>query len=442
MSGSIRSDRASRPLPFARSARSENIRKVFWVLAAAPGMLTRLFGLSAALVLAGCVALAPPDNKDAKLYDPEKSAKSPQRGKLSYVEHACPAPGTANFIMPAARDVRKLGGHPRLPPMRYSPGDRVNILVYGSQEFSGDYAVNADGTIILPYAGQINAVGLTNAELTTQIERQYLRAGIFTREGLKLTIRPVQFAPVNVTVSGAVFHPGRHAIGAVKDSDKSDRVLSKFGDSPMERFVPAALRAAGGIRPDADISAVKLVRNGKTTSLDWRGAFTGSPVDDMPLIDGDHIKVEEAGCYQSALVRPSQITPPGIRLIYSNLTQPAGGNAGTIQSYQFAGSVPYGTRLLQGLIQANCIGGSYATNARRYAVLISRNPKTQLTEVVQWSVEELVRSADRDSINPFLMPDDAIACYDSAVQEFREVLGLLQAVALPANTARGALAPR
>jgi hypothetical protein len=254
-------------------------------------------------------------------------------------------------------------------------------------------------------------------------------------------VRPVQYAPVNVTVSGSVFNPGRHAIGGIKDSDKLDRVLAKFGDSPMERFVPAALRAAGGIRPDADVSRIKLVRNGKTTLLDWRGAFTGAPVDDMPLIGGDHLEVEEAGCYQSALVRPSQITPPGIRLTYSNLTSPVFGNGGTVQSPLSAGGVPYGTRLLQGLVQANCVGGSYATNARRYAVLISRNPKTMQTEVIQRSVEELVRSADRDSINPFLMPDDSIACYDSAVSEFRDVMGVLQSITTPASAARSAINP-
>jgi len=329
----------------------------------------------------------------------------------------------------------------QLRQARESSVDRINILVYGSAEFSGDYAINADGTIILPFAGQVPAVGLTNAELISAIERQYLRAGIFTREGLRLAVRPVQYAPVNVTVSGSVFNPGRHAIGGIKDSDKLDRALAKFGDSPMERFVPAALRAAGGVRPDADLSRVKLVRAGKSTLLDWRGVFTGQPVDDMPLIDGDHLQVEEAGCYQSALVRPSQITPQGIRLMYSNMTAPSFSTGSTVQSPLSAGSAPYGTRLLQGLVQASCVGGSYSTNARRYAVLITRNPKTMETEVIQRSVEELVRSADRDTINPFLMPDDSIACYDSAVSEFRDVMGVLQSIAVPAAAARGAIAP-
>ncbi len=344
-------------------------------------------------------------------------------------------------MMPSAHS-RKRAGMMRKPAMRYSPGDRFNIAVFGSPEFSGDYVINADGMVVLPFAGQFEAVGLTNAELAKRIERAFIRAGIFSHEGVKLSVRPIQYSPINITVAGAVFYPGRHTIGNVKDADKLDRAMSKFGDNPMERLVAAALRASGGVRPDADVSKIKLVRDGKALTLDWRGAINGSPVDDMTLIEGDHIHVEEASCFQSALVRPSQITPPGVRVIYSNLSGPANSNSASIQSHQFAGSVPYGTRLLQGLVQANCVGGTFTTNAHRYAVLISRNPKTMETEVIQRSIEELVRSADRDTINPFLMPDDAMACYDSTVTEMRDALSILQTAVLPANTLRGAITPR
>jgi polysaccharide biosynthesis/export protein len=56
------------------------------------------------------------------------------------------------------------------------------------------------------------------------------------------------------------------------------------------------------------------------------------------------------------------------------------------------------------------------------------------TEVIQRSVEELVRSPDRDTINPYLMPDDAIACYDSAATDLKEVASLFQTLLVPAQT--------
>jgi hypothetical protein len=122
-----------------------------------------------------------------------------------------------------------------------------------------------------------------------------------------------------------------------------------------------------------------------------------------------------------ALARPSRITPPGIRVFMSNLTRPATSNA-TSAINEYSTKLPYGTRFLQGLVSANCVGGIQATNARRWAVLISRNPITGESEVVARSVEDLVRRADRDDFNPVLLPNDAIACYDSHVTNVRDVI--------------------
>ncbi|MFY0615233.1 MAG: polysaccharide export protein [Hyphomicrobiaceae bacterium] len=387
---------------------------------------------AAAVLLAACVRMELPVNDDAKLYDPEKTASTShtRRGELTYTDTTCPPPGTPNFLLAANKRKRKIKA---MPPMRYSPGDRFNVLVFGSKEFSGDYAVNVDGNVNLPFAGPIKAIGLTNRQLTRSIKRRMASKGLFTESAGQISVQPVEYAPVNVTVAGAVFKPGRFTINIVLDKEKRVARRSKSGDNPLDRFFPAAAQAAGGIRPDADLSNIKVYRNGRPITLDWRGAIAGYPVDDMPLIEGDHIQVGEAGCFQSALVRPSQITPEGIRIFLSNLTVPALNNSNSTQNHDTSAGVPYGTRMLQALVQGNCVGGTYATNAKRIAVLISRNPKTRKTEVVQRSIEDLVRSADRDKINPFLMPEDALACYDSNVTELRDVLSVIYGAILPAQ---------
>lgn len=381
--------------------------------------------------LAACAPMHVPQNSSVGLYDPEKTAKTAQtpRGKLTYLNKLCPPPGTAKFLMP---DVTTKFPRRRMPAMRYSAGDRFNLMVLHSEEFTGNYAINVDGTIILPFAGAIRAEGLTNKQLSQRIRSTLIRRGLFTERGAQISVHPVQYAPVNVTVAGAVFTPGRHTINIVKEQNRLDQRKVKTGDSPLDRFLPAAIMAAGGVRPDADLTNVRVFRNGKSYRLNWRGVIRGYPVDDMPLIQGDHVEIGEAGCFQSALVRPSQITPAGIRIFLSNLTRPALSNAGSAANPIGHLGVPYGTRLLQGLVQANCVGGIYATNARRIAVLISRNPKTGKTEVIQRSIEDLVRRADRDAINPYLMPNDAIACYDSGVTEFRDVMSTIYETILPA----------
>ena len=65
-------------------------------------------------------------------------------------------------------------------------------------------------------------------------------------------------------------------------------------------------------------------------------------------------------------------------------------------------------------------------------------PKTMETEVIQRSIEEMVLSPERDQVNPFLMPDDSIACYDSALTDVRELAITLQSILLPGQTYRAA----
>jgi polysaccharide biosynthesis/export protein len=320
--------------------------------------------------------------------------------------------------------------------MRYSTGDRFNLMVPGAPEFSGDFVVNADGRVILPYAGELPVRGATNEELTHKIEQAFLKAKLFESQGFKISVRPVLYAPINVTVSGAVFLKGRFTINGNGGGGTAEaRGLTKTGDSPLDRFVGAALRAANGVRPDADLANIRLTRSGKTYTLNWRGALTGEPVDDIPLLDGDHVDVGEAACFQSALVRPSQITLQGVRVFMSNLTVPALNNSASAINKDSTG-LPYGTRLLAGLVANNCVGGALASNAGRYAILITRNPKTQETEVIQRSIETLVLSPDRDQINPFLMPDDAIACYDSAITDTREAANTVSAILSPMQAYR------
>ena len=390
-------------------------------------------------LLSGCSTFVMPGNNQAELYGREQTTDSQpfDHGfhRNTYMsDNMCPPAGTAGFIMPGGVGAGRQALNKQLS-MRYSPGDRFNVFVPGAPEFTGDYVVNADGRVILPYAGEMIAVGLSNSELTAKIESTLVRAGLFPSDNFKISLRPVQYAPINVTVAGAVFLPGRFVINNIQLADKGDKALSKYGDSPLERFVGAALRAGGGVRPDADLANVVLVRKGVRYVLNWRGVMIGAPVDDVPLLEGDHVEVGLSQCFQSALVRPSQVTPPGIRLFLSNLTVPATSNANAGINRD-ASSIPYGTRLLAGLVAANCVGGSRASNASRYGVLISRNPKTLETEVIQRSVEELVLSPDRDTINPYLMPDDSIACYDSAITDAREVGNSLQALLQPGFTFR------
>jgi hypothetical protein len=70
----------------------------------------------------------------------------------------------------------------------------------------------------------------------------------------------------------------------------------------------------------------------------------------------------------------------------------------------------------------NCVGGARATNADRSAVLFTRNPVTGESIVVSRRIEDPEARADRDDFNPYLMPGDALACYDSAQTNAAQII--------------------
>ncbi|AFU99803.1 polysaccharide biosynthesis/export family protein [Simiduia agarivorans] len=300
-----------------------------------------------------------------------------------------------------------------------SPGDLIDVQIEDGEGFAGHYIVNPDGSLKLPHLSALDLQGASEAEASRRVEMALVRAGLFLPATARVSVRVLQWAPVEVTVTGAVFEPGRVRINENnQESVIADRVAA-FGDYAERRSLVEALRAASGIRPDAKLDQVVLVRNGWQLELDMSGVFTGEPVRDVALVAGDQIVVPTTGCFQPQLVRPSQITPKGFRVFMSNLIAPALDNASAAVG-RYSSSLPYGTRLLQAAVSANCVGGTQLTNAPRKVVLASLNPLTGQMQVVERSVEQLMRNAHREDINPYLMPNDALACYDSDVTNLRD----------------------
>ncbi len=309
---------------------------------------------------------------------------------------------------------------------RLTRNDLVDIRVGGDKTFNGDYVVSRDGTIKLPFLSPIKAQGRLTQQIEDEIAAQLIAKDFFS-ERPRISVRVADFASVTVGVSGAVFEPRAVEIGGVPGDQVDTRRQGALGASTEGRNLSAALRAAGGVRPDADISSVEVRRFGTLYTLDMRGVFEGQNAVDIMLLTGDEVFVPSRNCFQEDLMRPSPISPPGISLFLSNLTQPATGNAPSAVGRDVR-EIPYGTRYLQAVINTNCVGGARATSANRSSVLFSRNPVTKVSVVIERDIENLLRRADRDDYDPFLLPGDSIACYDSTitnVSEIGRVLGIL-----------------
>lgn len=315
-------------------------------------------------------------------------------------------------------------------PERLTPGDLVAVAIAEDDTFTGRYEVSQDGTLKLPYIDPIVARGRTVTAIERAVAQALVKAEFF-KDAPRVSVRVADFAAARVFVSGAVFNPNAVVVGAVA-GNQVDRVRQEaLGGIATSRRLSAALQAAGGVRPDADLKQVKVIRDGQTLVVDLRPAIFGRPFQDMILLNDDQVEVKSLECFQRELVKPTSITPPGIRVFLSNLSQPADANALSAISDETT-SLPYGTRFLQGLFAMNCFGGAKLTNANRVSVLLTRDPVTGYSVALERDIEELLRRPDRDDFNPFLMPGDALACYDSRVISVKELAAAVTTIASPA----------
>jgi protein involved in polysaccharide export with SLBB domain len=314
---------------------------------------------------------------------------------------------------------------------RLTRNDLLDVRVGDDVTFSGAYVVSRDGMLKLPFLGPITAQGRSTAQIEADIIRG-LQSRDFYGDAPQVSVRVTDYASVTVGVSGAVFEPHAVEIGGIPGDGIDVLRQAALGASTEGRNLSVALRAVGGVRPDADISAIEVRRAGELYRLDMRGVFEGKNAVDIMLLTGDEVRVPSRQCFQEDLMRPSPISPPGVSLFLSNLTQPATNNASSAIG-QTVREVPYGTRYMQAVIDSNCVGGPRSTSGDRSSVLFTRNPITGVSAVIERDIENLLRRADRDDYDPYLLPGDALACYDSTVTNITEVgrvLGVLGAVTL------------
>lgn len=312
-----------------------------------------------------------------------------------------------------------------------SPGDLVKLSIPEGELFNGTYEVNLDGTLNIPHLKPIVAAGLELPEVEQTITAAFIENKLFNPAFIQTTIQVVEWSPIQVNVAGAAFQPGRILINQ-RTPDARARITQASGDYPPERFLTAAIRAAGGVMPNADLHNIQLIRSGQERTIDLRGVLTGESFEDVPLMAGDRIVIPDAGKFQNDLVRPSQITIQGVRIFLSNLTQPAAGNAGNASAgiNRDATAFTYGSRLSQAVIAGNCAGGN-SSNAKRRAVLVRTDRMTGKTQVFDRSIEDLLRTSTEDTNNPLLLPDDGIACYDSKTTNLKGVAETLSTIFSP-----------
>jgi polysaccharide export outer membrane protein len=153
--------------------------------------------------------------------------------------------------------------------------DVLQISVLYQTELNVTARVDPDGSIDLPYAGRIQAGGLTTGGLAAKI------AGILKEKGLvkapQVTVELSTFG-LQVSVLGAVGQPGNLVL------DRPSNIMQ-------------ILARAGGIREDAGAAIIVVHTRGGIRRIDAKALLEGRTNTNLVLNNNDTIYVEQGAVY-------------------------------------------------------------------------------------------------------------------------------------------------
>lgn len=147
--------------------------------------------------------------------------------------------------------------------LRFAPGDKVRVVVFGEDKISGEYQIDIAGSLSLPLVGNLQAAGLTKPELEqaliTKLKSEYLR-------NPRVSVEVVSFRPF-------------YLLGEVKNP----------GEFPYRTGlnVLSAIAIGGGATYRASTSTVLIQRSGTTEMTEYPQSPT------VPVLPGDVVRVPE-----------------------------------------------------------------------------------------------------------------------------------------------------
>jgi polysaccharide export outer membrane protein len=180
-------------------------------------------------------------------------------------------PGFASGFSQSSNDFTLFNGAD-YPPFLIGPGDILTVSVYGEKDFPDRYLVESSGKIVLPLAGEVKVAGLTQAQAGAALARHLLP---FERNP-QVTVLIAESNNYNVSILGAVAHPGKYPIHGKAD------LLDILADS-------------GGPTDQAALNNAVLIRRNRRISLPLKQYLldTDSTVSQPLLYPGDVIVVPE-----------------------------------------------------------------------------------------------------------------------------------------------------
>jgi polysaccharide biosynthesis/export protein len=161
-------------------------------------------------------------------------------------------------------------------------GDRIRVDVFKLPQYSGEYQVLVNGTVVLPQIGNVVVRGLTVERAAAAIAARYTSVRILRDPQITVTLLAPR--PLKIGLAGEINRPGSYTIPVEGSQFPS---------------LTQALKLAGGTTQAADLRNAQIVRvqgNSKqkiNVNL-WQLLQTGELDTDISLRDGDTIFIPTA----------------------------------------------------------------------------------------------------------------------------------------------------
>lgn len=291
-------------------------------------------------------------------------------------------------------------------PYLLGVGDRLQLTVFGVEQYSGERLVLPDGTINLQGLGLVKVSGLTIPQAQQLISQRYaaiLRQPIIT---LNL-IAPRQ---IQIAIAGEVMRPGSYRVSGGGQNEGQLARLSQ------------AIQIAGGITQSADLSLVQLRRNDPrqpVVSLNLSTLLQNGDLSQDPILrDGDSIFIPTATSFDPLetrqLISSSLMAPPSqsIQVVVVGEVRRPGAyslaqEGGNNDNNRGNNNIPVATRMnLPTVTKAIQTAGGITNSADIRNIEVRRITQTglQTTQVNLW---ELLQSGDINQ-DLFLQEGDTI----------------------------------
>ncbi len=233
------------------------------------------------------------------------------------------------------------------------PGDKISLILQENpEEFNGIYTILNDGSISLPLIGQVYLEYLTLKQATELIEFKFSQELLVPQISLIIE----ESRPIKISVIGEVNNPG------IYTSNEDEEIVT----------VVDAIRAAGGITPNSNLTNVTLKRRLPGIDPQFKVAklnlfeliYKGSQIQNPYLLDNDILTIQKADNLPKDIAKTasSSLSPRTIEVSIVGAVE----NPGPIE-------IKYNTPLLQGIMQAGGLKNPQANRSNIQLVRLNKN---------------------------------------------------------------------